>query len=133
MICCKACFRIWINTTNGMRKALKEGRWVSTAPMGYKNSRDAFNKPILVKSEVAELIKKSFERFATGTYQIDELKRAESGFEEYCRYGISLLSNLPYYYSNASLEGKQKMLGLIFPEKLVFESGKYRTATQMKY
>ena len=72
---------------------LKEGRWVSTAPMGYKNSRDAFNKPILVKSEVAELIKKSSERFATGTYQIDELKRAESGFEEYCRYGISLFSS----------------------------------------
>ena len=332
-----------LNTTNGMRKALKEGRWVSTAPIGYKNARDTFNKPILVKSDVAELIKKSFERFATGTYQIDvlrrqmnkeglnisknrfwvllrdpiycgkikvkayrsepeeivtalhepiiseelffevqnvlngkkkitakysktreelplrgylvcsccgknltgssslgnggkyfyyhcqkgckerylndiahdalmkwfssisikpeiaqlylavmddifksnegdryseimrleadfdkrmtmmdkaaeklvndeldkyaykrlkenltrecneirlridQLKRAESGFDEYCRYGISLLSNLPYYYSNATLEGKQKMLGLIFPEKLVFGNGKYRT------
>jgi site-specific DNA recombinase len=332
-----------LNTTNGMRKALKEGRWVSTAPIGYKNSRDASNRPILVKSEAAELIKKSFERFATGTYQIDvlrrqmnkeglnisknrfwvllrdpiysgkikikayknepeeivnalhdpiiseelflevqnvlngkkkltakysksrdelplrgylvcsccgrnltgsassgnggkyiyyhcqkgckeryltdvahdallnwfssvsikpeiaqlylavmddvfksnegdrdtqvkllesefnskmqmkdkateklvnddldryaykrltdkltkecneirlqidDLKRAESGFDEYCRYGISLLSDLTYYYSNATLEGKQKMLGSIFPEKLVFENGKYRT------
>ena len=59
--------------------------------------------------------------------RIDELKRAGSGFDDYCQYSISLLSNLPYYYSNASLEGKQKMLGSIFPEKLVFEKGKYRT------
>jgi DNA invertase Pin-like site-specific DNA recombinase len=64
-----------LNTTNGMRKALKEGRWVSTAPIGYKNTRDALNKPILVKSEIAHLIKKSFEQFATGIYQIDVLKR----------------------------------------------------------
>jgi site-specific DNA recombinase len=332
-----------MNTTNGMRKCMKEGRWVSTAPIGYKNARDSFNKPLLVKSDAADLIKKSFERFATGIYQIDvlrrqmnkeglnisknrfwvllrdpiycgkikikayrnepeeivnalhesiiseelfqevqnvlngkkkitakhtrtreelplrgylvcsccgknitgssskgnggkyfyyhcqkgcreryqtdiahdsferwlgdisikpevaqlylsvmddifkanegdreteikkleadyikhsammdkaaiklvndeldkyaykrlkenlsyecteirlridELKRAESGFDEYCRYGISLLSDLPHYYSNATLEGKQKMLGSIFPEKLVFEKGKYRT------
>jgi hypothetical protein len=59
--------------------------------------------------------------------RIDELKRAESGFAEYVRYGVSLLSNLPQYYSNATLEGKQKMLGLIFPEKLVFDKGSYRT------
>jgi site-specific DNA recombinase len=59
--------------------------------------------------------------------RIDELKRAESGFSEYCRYGISLMSNLPHYYSNATLDGKQKMLGLIFPEKLVFENSTYRT------
>jgi site-specific DNA recombinase len=60
-------------------------------------------------------------------FRITELKKTESGFEEYCRYGISLLSNLPYYYSNATLEGKQKLLGSIFPEKLIFENGNYRT------
>lgn len=332
-----------LNTTNGMRKCMKEGRWVSTAPIGYKNARDSFSKPVLVKSNDAELIKKAFEQFATGIWQIDilrkqmnkeglkvsknrfwqilrdpiycgkikikayrnepeeivnalhepiiseelfyevqnvlsgkkkiavkhsksrdelplrgylicnscgknltgssskgnggkyfyyhcqkgckeryqtdiahdafdrwlcsisikpevaqlylaviedifksnegdreaeikkleaeynkrlemmdraarklineeldkyaynrlklslskecteirvwidDLKKAESGFEEYCRYGISLLSNLAFYYSDATLEGKQKMLGLIFPEKLVFEKGTYRT------
>ena len=59
--------------------------------------------------------------------RIDELKRVESGFMEYCKYGVSLLSNLPMYYSNATLDGKQKMIGLIFPEKLVFENNTYRT------
>ena len=46
---------------------------------------------------------------------------------EYCKYGVSLLSNLPQYYSNATLDGKQKMIGLIFPEKLIFDGGGYRT------
>jgi hypothetical protein len=59
--------------------------------------------------------------------KINDLKKAESGFNVYLNYGISLLSNLPYYYSNATLEGKQKMLGLIFPEKLIFDKGNYRT------
>ena len=35
-------------------------------------------------------------------------------------------SSKPNILSNA-IEGKQKMLGSIFPEKLVFEKGKYRT------
>lgn len=46
---------------------------------------------------------------------------------EYSSYSLSLLSNLKYYYSTSTLEGKQKMLGLIFPEKLVFSNNTYRT------
>ena len=53
--------------------------------------------------------------------RMDELKKTESGFNEYCRFGFSLLSDLQTYYSNATLEGKQKILGSIFPEKLVFD------------
>ena len=64
-----------LNTTNGMRKAMKEGRAVGAAPIGYKNARDSFNKPILVKSDKSELIKKAFELFSTGTYQIDVLRK----------------------------------------------------------
>src|SRR5690242_9966952 len=43
------------------------------------------------------------------------------------KWGLSLLMNLPEYYSTATLEIKQKMVGSIFPEKLVFEDGAYRT------
>ena len=39
-----------LNTTNGMRKAMKEGRWVSGAPIGYRNARDTLNRPIIVFS-----------------------------------------------------------------------------------
>jgi site-specific DNA recombinase len=55
------------------------------------------------------------------------LKATETGFQEYYRYGISLLSNLKEYYCTANIENKQKMLGLIFSEKLVFSNKTFQT------
>ena len=34
---------------------------------------------------------------------------------------------MDHYYSNANLENRQKMLGLIFPEKLVFSNNTFQT------
>lgn len=59
--------------------------------------------------------------------KISELKQAESGFATYARFGFSLLSDMGYYYSTATLENKQKMIGLIFPEKLVFSNNTFQT------
>ncbi len=66
--------------------------------------------------------------------QIGELKRqkhelndTDDSFGKYMKYGMSLLSNLGGYYNDASLDGKQKFLGSIFPEKLIIEDGNYRT------
>ena len=64
-----------LNTTNGMRRALKEGRYVSTAPFGFKNSRDAQNKPIITHSDIAPFIKKAFDLMNTGMYQIEVLRK----------------------------------------------------------
>ncbi|MBS0646659.1 MAG: recombinase family protein [Verrucomicrobia bacterium] len=64
-----------LNTTNGMRRALKEGRYVSTAPYGFKNARDAQNRPIIVHSEMAGVIRKAFEQIATGNYLIEILRK----------------------------------------------------------
>ena len=46
---------------------------------------------------------------------------------KYCRYGISILSDLDVYYQEAMPAVQKKLLGSIFPGKLVFERGKYRT------
>lgn len=66
-----------LNVFHGMRRAKKEGRWLGHFPMGYKNTRDENNKPIIVpeggKDEA--LIKKAFEQFATGLFNIEELRR----------------------------------------------------------
>jgi len=71
------------------------------------------------------------ERVARESYdyqkQISDLKAAESGYKEYCPYGIYLLSNMDHYYSTDNLENRQKMLGLIFPEKLVFSNNTFQT------
>jgi DNA invertase Pin-like site-specific DNA recombinase len=64
-----------LNTTNGMRRAQKEGRYVSTAPYGFKNSRDQLNRPIIIHSEMAPVIKKAFTEIATGNFQIEVLRK----------------------------------------------------------
>ena len=43
------------------------------------------------------------------------------------RYGLSLLSALPRYYATAGIEAKDRILSSIFPGRLVFEDGAYRT------
>lgn len=64
------------NTQRGMRRAMKSGRYVSTAPQGYINSRDAQNKPILtIDPDKAPLIKKMFDLMATGSYSQQEVRR----------------------------------------------------------
>ena len=68
-----------MNTINGMRKNKKQGSWLGTAPTGYKNIRDAQDKPIIVKSEKAPLIKKAFELFATGNYSLEALRKKMCG------------------------------------------------------
>jgi site-specific DNA recombinase len=83
-----------------------------------------------------ELDKESYQRLKQGlqkeimelNIQMSNLKEIESGYMEYLRFGFTLLGNPLQYYSTATLQGKQSMLGSIFPEKLVFENKKYRTA-----
>ncbi|MBD2704956.1 hypothetical protein IC229_30275 [Spirosoma sp. BT702] len=43
------------------------------------------------------------------------------------KYGFSLLQNLTGYYNQASFEVKQKMIGSIFPERLIYVDNNYRT------
>ena len=59
--------------------------------------------------------------------QISEYQKMESGYKEYCKFGISLLCNLNEYYTAASLDNKLKMIGLIFPEKLVYTNKSFQT------
>ena len=37
------------------------------------------------------------------------------------------MKDLIWYFQEAGLEAKRKLLGSIFPEKLTFQDGKYRT------
>jgi site-specific DNA recombinase len=55
----------------GMRAALKAGRWCRRAPYGYRNTRDEYNKPVIVTDENAEHIKFLFEEVSKGKSQKD--------------------------------------------------------------
>ena len=48
------------NTIRGMRHRLRNGYFMGVAPLGYRNTRDERNKPIIVHSDKAHLIKKAF-------------------------------------------------------------------------
>ena len=58
---------------------------------------------------------------------IEQLLAMDTNFMKYCRYGMTLLSHLDVYYAEGSLDVKRKLIGSIFPEKLIFEKGSYRT------
>lgn len=60
-----------IKIRGGVRAALKEGRYPRLAPIGYKNSRDEKNKPIIVFSEDADHIRYLFRQIRSGVSQID--------------------------------------------------------------
>ena len=62
--------------------------------------------------------------------KISEYEKMECGYKDYCRFVISLLNNLHEYYTAASLDNKLKMIGLIFPEKLVFTNNSFQTTKQ---
>lgn len=82
-----------------------------------------------------DLEKDSYQRIKASTkseiqrlqIQISRLKYTDTNFMKYCRYGMSLLSNLDFHYQQATPYVRKKLLGSIFTGKLVFENGKYRT------
>lgn len=57
-----------------------------------------------------------------------DLADMDSNYMQYARFGLSLLTQLPECYAESPLEIKQKIVSSIFPEKLVFEDGGYRTS-----
>ena len=48
-------------------------------------------------------------------------------YSDYVSKGLPILRNIGKYYENADLEGRQALIGSIFPEKLIFDENKYRT------
>lgn len=90
-----------LSTRGGMYKAMREGRWVSNPPIGYKISRDELNKPIIIPDEKAPLISELFEKFATGMYSQEELRR------QYRKRGLNISkSHINRIFNNPAYIGK---------------------------
>ena len=66
-----------LNIFHGMRRGKKEGRWLGSCPRGYKNTRNEFNKPIIVPEggDQEKLVRMAFTEFASGNYNIEELRQ----------------------------------------------------------
>jgi site-specific DNA recombinase len=62
-----------LNVISGMRRAYKEGRYVSSPPKGYCMSRDNSNKPILLPNEDSKYVHEAFKLLASGVYNQKEV------------------------------------------------------------
>jgi site-specific DNA recombinase len=56
-----------------------------------------------------------------------EIKQVDANLTEYVSNTAQLLRNLPQYYAGAALPVKQKLIGSLLAEKLVFEKTAFRT------
>ncbi|RWY55396.1 recombinase family protein [Mucilaginibacter gilvus] len=71
-----------LNTFYGLRRARKEGRWVSHAPMGYVNRHDISGKKfIAIDPPQAKIIQWAFKEVSKSIYSIQQVyeKAAEMG------------------------------------------------------
>ena len=76
-----------LNTFYGLRRARKEGRWVSHAPLGYVNRHDVTGKKyIAVDPPQAKIMKWAFNEIAKGIYSTQQIyeKSSEMGLKCKC-------------------------------------------------
>ncbi len=86
-----------IKIRGGIRAALKSGRWSRMAPLGYKNSRDDRNRPIVVLGQNANLIQNAFKEFSEGKLQSDIIKDLRKKGVIVSRSNFSKLLRNPFY------------------------------------
>lgn len=87
-----------LNTTVGMRRAKKEGRWMSTAPRGYDNITLENGRKIIQPNKDAPIIKWAFELLLTGKHSVEEVRRmcVEKGYS-FTRNRFNLIMKSPVY------------------------------------
>ena len=56
-----------------------------------------------------------------------QLNGGKENYDEQIDFCLKLLKNLDTIYKNADTEGKQDIIGSIFPEKIIYKEGRYRT------
>jgi len=60
------------NIKRGIRQKLRKGVWPQWAPLGYVNDKQT--RTIIIDKDRAQLIKKTFELYSTGTYSLARLR-----------------------------------------------------------
>lgn len=105
-----------LNTIAGMRRALKEGRYCTIAPKGYKNTRDENNKPLIAPGKDAPFVKWTFEEVAKGIYTVADVWRMvqEKGFK-IAKSNIWCMLRNPIYYGKILIPAYKNEERMIVP------------------
>ena len=102
------------NIKRGHRNKVKEGIWPQMSPLGYVNK----NKRIVPNPEIASLIKKTFEAYATGSFTLRELRNKFNALGLKRKSGKELaVSNYQKLLKNPIYTGLMKYNGEIFEGK----------------
>jgi len=81
----------------GIRGSLKAGRWCRQAPIGYRNTRDSENKPIIVPSEKAKHIQYAFNQIIKGKSQAEIRREIKGNGVVISRNNMSIILRNPMY------------------------------------
>ncbi len=86
-----------IKIREGMREALKQGRWCRKAPVGYRNVRNEKNEPIIVLSDKATFIKQLYRKVRDGIApEVARKQLMEKGFKISNSHVYTVLSHIIY-------------------------------------
>ena len=99
------------NVKRGLRQKIRRGEMVGVASTGYLN--DLVNHKMVLDPERAPLIKKLFELYATGNYNLVEMGKIAEKIGLRSRYGnilrynnIQYILKKPFYYGLTYLNGE---------------------------
>ncbi len=87
-----------IKIRSGIRGSLKAGRWCRKAPVGYKNSRDNQNKPLLVPSDKAKYIQYAFDEMISDKCQAEIRSDIQKMGLKISRNNLSNILRNPVYF-----------------------------------
>ncbi len=106
------------NVHAGLRKREKEGEWPGLAPIGFKNVTLPNGKKTDASNEFAHFVKWAFEQFATGSYQVSEIREAlrEKGFKLSKNRLYDVLRN-SFYCGRLFIKPHENELGHFVPGK----------------
>jgi len=106
-----------IRTREGMRKAMKQGYFMGSAPKGYKAYRnDEGHASLQVDFEFSKLIQDAFNEFSTGLYAAEEVRRKfyKKGLKVSKQSFLNMLRN-PVYIGKLKIAEWQKEDAHIVP------------------
>lgn len=88
--------RLSLNTTKGMRQAMREGRWMGKAPIGFFNDKET--KKVFINPAVAKYVIRAYELMATGQYFAEDIRHMikREGFYFTKQKFLNMLRN-PFY------------------------------------
>ena len=97
----------------------------------YESMSDEADDKYISGKLVDKVYNKSKERYGTSIYELKEklqhLTMQDGNIKTYLGFGLSLLADLPKYFEEAGFYTKRKIIGSIFPDKLIFDGEKNRT------